>query len=253
MSNKIVAIIQARMGSTRLPGKVLRKVSDKTLLEYLIERASNCELVDEVVIATSNNKIDDAIEKVCRKAKVKFFRGSEQDVLLRYFEAACFFNASHIIRLCSDSPLLDHKLLDEMIVEYLDNNNKCDYYSNFYPAYHSKNHTYPLGMNIEIFSIKALAQANKIAVKNYEREHVTPYIYMNPDRFSIREKHTNGILKNIRLTVDEEEDFQLIKKLIEVLYLNDNLFGLDDIVDLYKKNSNLFEVNLSITQKELGQ
>ena len=108
-------------------------------------------------------------------------------------------------------------------------------------------------MNIEIFSIKALAQANKIAIKNYEREHVTPYIYMNSDKFIIREKHTNGMLKNIRLTVDEEEDFQLIKKLIEVLYLNDNLFGLDDIVDLYKKNSNLFEVNSNITQKELGQ
>lgn len=243
MNNKVVVIIQARMQSSRLPGKVLRKVLGKPLLEYLVDRIKKSKLTDEIVIATTTNEEDNEIADFCKKCKVKFFRGPEDDVLLRYFQTSIEFEANHIVRICSDSPLLDPRVLDDMLEIYL-NNGPYDYLSN------TVDQTYPLGMNIEIFPFSILSFLNQNCIKEYEREHVTPYIYTHPKKFKMYLKHLNKNYSNLRLTVDEIEDFSVVKEIIESLYkLNPN-FGLKDILNLYEINPRLFDLNAKILQKK---
>jgi len=243
-TGKVVIIIQARMGSTRLPGKVLMTVFNNPLLGYLIERLSRVKLADEMVIATTKNSQDDAIEEFCISNKINCYRGSEDNVLSRYYDASIKFKANYIVRVCSDSPLVDPLILDKMIESFF--NRKCDYLSN------TINQTYPLGMNIEIFSQKALKRTYINHSKNYEREHVTPYIYTHPKLFDICQEHLNKDYSFLRLTVDENEDFILVKKIIERLYLANNEFSLGDIIKEYEKNPDLFLINRNVAQKTIN-
>jgi spore coat polysaccharide biosynthesis protein SpsF len=240
---RVVIIIQARMGSTRLPGKVLMRVFDKPLLGYLIERLSRVKLVDEIVIATTKNSPDDAIEEFCINNNINCYRGSEDNVLSRYYNASIKFKADCIVRICSDSPLIDPLVVDRMIQSFF--NNECDYLSN------TISQTYPLGMNIEVFSQQALKKSYMNYSEDYESEHVTPYIYMHPEFFDIRQEHLREDYGFLRLTVDEEKDFILVKRIIERLYPLNRSFGLDDIIKEYKKDPDLFLINSGIAQKKL--
>ena len=175
---RAIIIVQARMGSTRFPGKILKKVMGRPLLEYQIERLRRVKNINDVVIATTTNQIDKPVKELCEELHCSYFRGSESDVLLRYYETAVKFNAECVVRVNSDCPLIDPGVIDE-IIEYYFNHNELDYVSNILEK------SYPIGLHTEVFSMKALRQANDNANSAIEREHVTPYIYRNPDIFKL--------------------------------------------------------------------
>ena len=238
----ITAIIQARMGSTRLPGKVLMKMGEHIMLKYMIDRVLKSKLIDQVVIATSSNKLDDEIEKFCSDNKYNCFRGSENDVLDRYYFAAKEFSSEIIVRMTADCPLVDPVIIDETIKLFLDT--KVDYAANAVPPDIKK---YPDGSDVEVFSFKNLKLAwNK--VKNVkDREHVTFYFWKYNNNFS------TVLLKNIydwgnyRITVDYIEDFQLVSKIINFLD-NNNLEGsLKEIIDFLDDNPEIKNINSQYT------
>jgi len=243
MYDKVVVIIQARMQSSRLPGKVLKSVLGKPLLGYLVDRIRRSVYVHDIVIATTLNEKDIEIVDFCKNYKVNFYRGSEDDVLSRYFESSVEFKANHIVRICSDSPLLDPLILDEMLEIYFENG-PYDYLSN------TINQTYPIGMNIEIFPFAILNFLHLNCSKEYEREHVTPYIYTHPKMFKIYKKQLNKDFSHLRLTVDEREDFYLVEAIIELLYKQNSNFSLEHILNLYETRPKLFDLNSNIVQRK---
>ncbi len=241
---KVVAIIQARMGSTRLPGKVLKKILGKPMLRYLVDRLSQAKLVDELVIATTENSLDDDIVKFCNDVGINCFRGSEDNVLSRYYQAAKKYKANCVVRICSDSPLIDPLIVDRMVKIFLEGDGKYDYVSN------TINQTYPLGMNVEVFSQSALQTSFFHHTEKYEMEHVTPYIYRPPELFNICDEHLPSDYSFLRLTVDEDEDFILIKEIINY-FSSSPKFTLDDILELFGRNTDIFKINSHVQQKEI--
>lgn len=240
----IVGIIQARMASTRLPGKVMLKVLDKTMLEHMIERISQSKKLDRIIVATTENKLDDVIENVCKKMKVQCYRGSEEDVLLRYKNAAEITKASIIVRLCADCPLLDGITIDKVIDQYLKEN--YDYVSNLFPL----PRTYPDGMSVEVFSAKILDEANKNAKKPSEREHVTFYMWMQPDKFKIERVDCSKNLSKYRFNLDYEEDYNFIKKVFEGLLSKNKFCTMEEIVLWLNKNPEIFNINSHIIPQQ---
>ncbi len=243
---EVVAIIQARMNSTRLPGKILKKILEKPMLQYLIDRVSRANLVDKLVIATTNNPLDDDIVKFCKDVGISCFRGSEDNVLSRYYQVSKKYKANCVVRICSDSPLIDPLIVDKMIRSFIDSDGKCDYMSN------TLNQTYPLGMNVEVFSQSALEDSFLNHTEGYEEEHVTPYIYTHPELFNICEEQLDNDFSHLRLTVDEEQDFILVGEVITKLLPSKPLFDLNDIIDLYKSDPSLFLINSNVKQKGIN-
>lgn len=241
---KIVAIVQARMGSTRLPGKVLKEVLSRPLLSYQIERMAKSKMIDELVIATTPNGNESIIE-LCQKENISYFIGSEKDVLERYYLAAKKFQADIVVRMTSDCPLIDAGIVDAVINMY--KNNDFDYVSN------TQIRTFPRGMDTEVFSFSALEKAYKEAEIEYEHEHVTPYLYLNAEKFKIGQYIQEKDSNEIRLTVDTPEDFELIKRLFEKLYPINPEFLLSDILAVLKENPSWLEINKEIVQKKLGE
>jgi spore coat polysaccharide biosynthesis protein SpsF len=243
---RVVILVQARMGSTRLPGKVLKEVLEKPLLQYLIERLKRVELADEVVIATTTNDLDQEIVEFCQMEQIPLFRGSEEDVLARFYQAAKAFNAEVVVRVTSDCPLIDPKLIGEVIQSYLDNYKTFDYVSN------SHMRSFPIGMDTEVFSFKALEEAYNESSLPEEREHVTPFIYRRPGRYKTKLLVHEPNLSFLRLTVDTSEDFELIKKLIEEIYPKKSEFSMDDLVrELTENHPEWQQINSSIKQREI--
>jgi spore coat polysaccharide biosynthesis protein SpsF len=238
----VVAIVQARMGSTRLPGKVLAPVLGRPLLSYLVERLRRCRFIDEAVIATTTEPKDSVIVEYCASEGVSCFRGSELDVLERYAVAARSFHADIVVRISADSPVIDPALVDEMVDDFVRSSPPCDYLSNTIAQ------TYPLGMNAEVFSSIALRAAAANTTLPYDREHVTPYIYHNPNRFRICTKHHVRDLSATRLTVDTPEDFTMVASVIERLYPANPEFGLGDIIALLDAQPSLRSINAHICQ-----
>ncbi|OEF98877.1 acylneuraminate cytidylyltransferase [Vulcanibacillus modesticaldus] len=242
---KIVAIIQARMNSTRLPGKVLKSVLNKPLLEYQIERIKRSKLLDEIVIATTVKEVDLPIIALSKRLGIIYFRGLEADVLARYYGAAKKFQADIIVRLTSDCPIIDPQIIDRVIEYYLLHQNVYDYVSNILKR------SYPRGMDTEVFSFESLEKAHFQATKPFEREHVTPFIYKHPELFGLGNVASKEDLSQYRLTVDTPEDFQLIKRIIEHLYPLDQNFTLFDVIKLLDKIPELAQINMGVKQKDL--
>ena len=242
----IVAIVQARMSSTRLPGKVLRKILGKPMLQYVIDRVSHASLIDETIIATTNNPLDNEIIEFCKDIGISCFRGSEDDVLSRYYQTSKKYKANCVVRICSDSPLIDPFIIDKMIRVFMENNGKYDYVSN------TLDQTYPLGMNVEVFSQSALECAFLNHTEKYEKEHVTPYIYTHTKLFGIYKEQLENDYSHLRLTVDEEQDFILVKKIIEEMHPVNPVFSMFDIIDLYNSNPSLFLLNSDVVQKRIN-
>ncbi|GIN64065.1 hypothetical protein J27TS8_40580 [Robertmurraya siralis] len=238
---KVAAIIQARMGSTRLPGKVLKKVLGKTLLEYQVERVLRAHTIDEIIIATTTKKEDDQIVDMCKQLSINYYRGSEHDVLSRYYEAAKKFEVDIIVRLTSDCPLIDPEIIDKTVQVFLQG--KFDYVSN------SIIRTYPRGMDTEVFSFQGVSEINKNAVKNYEREHVTPYWYERPENYRIKVVSHYTDLSKYRLTVDTIEDFKLISNIISSVYIKNRHYTLEDIIKVISDNPDWLLINSHINQK----
>jgi spore coat polysaccharide biosynthesis protein SpsF len=242
--NKVVAIIQARMGSSRLPGKILKPVLGKTLLEYQLNRIERIKQINEIVVATTTNEIDNKIVDLCNRLSIPFFRGPEEDVLKRYYDTAKQYGANTIVRLTSDCPVIDPIIIENTINYYLNNN--FDYVSN------TLERTFPRGMDTEVFSFQALERAFNEGEEKHFREHVTPYIYQNPDIFKLGSFYSKKDNSQYRLTVDTQEDFDLIEKIILNLYPRNNQFNLNAIIDLLTEKPELVKINAHIEQKKLG-
>lgn len=240
---EFLVVSQARMTSTRLPGKVLLQVLGKSLLQYQIERVRSAKLPTRLVIATTKNKEDDPILELCERLKVDVVRGSEQDVLSRYWLASERFPTSHVVRITSDCPLIDPRVLDSSIHKYMDGS--VDYLSN--------SEAYPNGMNVEIFSREMLREAFEKGQLPYEKEHVTPYFYTHPELFKLGQMTSARKYPRHRLTVDTPADFELIKTLIERLSLKNPDFNLDDICEEMERDPSLSEINAHIVQKKYNE
>lgn len=237
---KIVTVIQARVSSTRLPGKVMLPILGKPLLIRMVERVAASELAGEIVVATSTNKDDDEIEKLCVQEKIKCFRGHLTDLLDRHYQVGKKFGADAVVKIPSDCPLIDPKVIDKVLRFYINNSDKYDFVSNLHPA------TYPDGNDVEVISFNALEQAWKEANKNFEREHTTPYIWENPDKFRITNIEWETGLDystSHRWTIDFEEDYRLIKNIYEELYPNNSIFSLGEILDLLKQKPEIADIN----------
>jgi len=240
----IAAIIQARMGSSRLSGKIMLEACNKPLLKHMIERIQFTETVDEIAVATSTNKHDDIIEDFCKENKILCFRGSENDVLSRYKMAADMVHADIIVRLTSDTPLLDHIILDKVVQVYT--KNKYDYVSNCLPL----PRTYPDGMNVEVFSKKILDEMYYNAKKPSEREHVSLYVVMQPKKYKMYRVDYLNDVSHYRFNLDYELDYKLIKEIFENLYYENQHFTMEDIIKLLETNSSIFDINSKIKPYE---
>lgn len=240
---KTVIINQARMTSTRLPGKVLKTVMGKPLLEYQIERLKRVKGADELVVATTVNASDEPIVELCRKLGVPYYRGSEEDVLSRYYGAAVEHRADTIVRVTSDCPLIDPAVIDLVIQAYAQDAGSYDYVSN------TLKRTYPRGMDTEVFSFSALKEAFSCAVLPGEREHVTLYIYKNPQKFRLHNVKYVRDESRHRWTVDTAEDFQLIEIMLSEIYPRNPLFTLEDCLKLVQDRPELIEINRHVKQK----
>lgn len=236
-------IIQARMTSTRLPGKVMLECQGEPFLSHQLQRLSKMKNGCPLTIATTTNESDLPIVELCNKKQISFYRGSEVDVLDRYFQAAKIFNAQNIIRITSDCPLIDPAAVDLTISQF--ENGKYDYISN------SK--AFPNGMNAEIFSSSMLSEAHKNGLKAFEREHVTPYFYTRPEKYRIGHVQIEHSIPKYRLTLDTPEDLILIKKIFDTLYPRNKDFTLKDICNLMQENPDWALINSHIHQKKYDE
>jgi len=244
---KVAAIIQARMGSTRLPGKVMKEILGKPVILWDLDRVYLSKLIDEIVVAIPYGKENDVIVDTITKYNDKIIttRGSEVDVLDRYYRAAVQTNADVVVRITSDCPLIDPVVIDQVIKQFLDND--CDYCSN------SLARTYPRGLDTEVFSFKALEDAWDEAKRDYEREHVTPYIIENPDKFKLLNLANDTDLSYLRWTLDTKEDFEFINAVYKRIYPKKTLFSMEDVLELLDKEPELIDINRHNEQKQVHQ
>lgn len=239
---KIVATVQARMGSTRLPGKVLMDLGGESVLARVVGRLRRAKLVDKIVIATTDTAEDDAIIAECGKLGVAWFRGSEGDVLDRYYQTALAFDAGAVVRITSDCPLIDPDLVDETIKQFQDRS--TDYASN------AIERTHPRGLDVEVFTIAVLKSAWQNAKQPYEREHVTPYLYEHPELFRLESVVGTPDYSQHRWTLDTAEDLQLLRAIYDRFDNHDD-FTWQDVIALMEHEPQLANLNCNVRQKSL--
>jgi spore coat polysaccharide biosynthesis protein SpsF len=239
----IVCIIQARMGSERLPGKVLQSIEGKPMIERVIERVERSHLVDGIVIATTTLPQDDVLAELCATMGWNCYRGSEQDVLDRYYRAAQHYGADYIVRVTSDCPLVDPTVLDYVTAAFVSSAPAVDYASN------TITRTYPRGLDIEIFSFAALELAwNDDKAANW-REHVTPYIHQQADKFRLLIVTNPVDFSHYRWTVDTPQDLDLVRRIYSHFGHTD--FGWRDVLAAFAEYPEWESINRDITQKSL--
>jgi len=239
---EILGILQARTSSTRLPGKVLKKILGKALLELQIEREKRSKLIEKLIVATSNNASDDPLEDLCKKIGVECFRGNLENVLDRFYQAALPYTPKYVVRLTGDCPLVDPELLDEIVSYCIQNH--LDYATNALEP------TYPDGLDVEVFRFSALEEAWREARLPSQLEHVTPYINRQPDKFKIGHYKSKLDLSYLRWTVDEEEDFVLVKTIYENLYPKNPIFTTSDVLQFLDQNPQWKTYNLKHERNE---
>ena len=246
---KIGAIVQARTSSTRLPNKVLKELpygSSITVLEQVIKRLNKSQKLNEIIIATTEELEDDEIVKIADKRDVKWFRGNKENVLSRYYFAAKKNNIDIVVRIMSDCPCIDPEIIDLVINEHI--KRVADYTSNS-----SLVRTYPHGLDVDVFNFNALEKAYKNAEKDYEREHVIPYIYRNPHIFKVNQVKAPQELyaPDIRIVLDTEEDYALLCAVFDYLYPRNEYFNAYDITKLFEEKPWLKLINRRIVQKKI--
>ena len=239
---RTVAIVQARVGSTRLPGKVLKEICGKPMLLRVIDRLRVAKSLDEVAVATSTQKGDDLVEALCDRSGIACFRGSEDDVLDRYYQCASARHATVVVRITADCPLIDPALVDLVVVARASTG--ADYAGN------TRQLTYPRGLDTEVFTFEALERAWQQAAEPYQREHVTPYFYQHPEEFRIHSVTSPEDCHEHRWTVDTDEDFELVCRIYSEL--GDRVFSWREALDLVRRQPQLATINSMIRQKTLN-
>ena len=224
---KIGAIVQARMGSTRFPGKVLMDIGGSPMVWQVLNRLQFSDKLTDIILAISDTEENNVLDNFAQENKVNYLRGSEQDVLNRYYEAAKEFKIDVIVRVTADCPLIDPKIIDLVIGKHLISG--ADYTSN-----NLKKRTLPLGLDVEVFNFSVLEKAEKEAVKDFDREHVVPYIWQHPEIFKLQHVEGKGKIKRpeLNLTVDTKEDLELVRKIYQHLYNPPKIFYTKEIIDL---------------------
>lgn len=241
----IYAIIQARMGSTRLPGKVMMDLCGSPVIEHVVNRLSKSELIDEIIIATSIDSNNKPLIDFCIKNDISYFVGSEDDVLDRYYQTAKENNLNDndiVIRITSDCPLIDPIIVDKVIREHISKNN--DYTTNVLEC------TYPDGLDCEVFNFNILKETWNDANLSSQREHVTLYIRDNPDKFKLGNVKNDEDFSDLRWTLDEKEDFVFINEIYKNLYNENSFFTMNDIVNLLDEKPELLEINSKFARNE---
>lgn len=240
--NDIVAIIQARMGSTRLPAKVLLDLEDKTVLERVIERVKKSKFIQEAIVATTISKDDLKIVNLCAKMGIRVYCGSEDDVLDRYYQAARLLDRKHIVRITADCPLIDPKVIDRVIRAHL--SKKADYTSN------TIQETFPDGEDVEVFKFQTLKKAWEDAGLPSEREHVSPYIRKHQNLFRLENVSSEENLGRMRWTLDEKRDYKFIKLVYRKLYKKNRIFGMKETLRLLREHPEYQRINQGIKRNE---
>ena len=243
---KVVAIIQARMTSSRLPGKVLKEIAGYPMIHHVIQRVGLSKMIDEVVVATTTDMQDEEIAEYCRVNKVSCFRGHPYDVLDRFFQTAVNHQADIIVRITADCPLMDPALIDELVNDYLVSG--VDFAANRLPPPWKR--SYPIGLDIEIVSFEKLERAWKEATSTFEREHVMPYFYDEPGRSKILVKHHDPDYGARRLTVDTPQDLEFVRKIFEHFSPQINFSWLE-VMELLNNKPDLEKINATIQAKKV--
>ena len=239
---RVVAIIQARMGSTRLPGKVLKDLAGATVLERVVSRVRRCRLVSDVVVATSAEPADEVILNECKRLGTEPFRGSEQDVLDRYYRAAQQAGAEVVVRITSDCPLIDPEVSDKTIQKFLVE--RPDYASN------ALERTYPRGLDTEVMTFAALECAWTEARQAYQREHVTPFLYQHPERFKLLSVKGDHDYSQYRWTLDTPEDLEFLRA-VYARSIDHQDLSWRDVLNIVQREPELAEMNRHIVQKTI--
>jgi spore coat polysaccharide biosynthesis protein SpsF len=242
LSRKILAILQARVSSTRLCGKVLLPVLGEPMLARQMERVLRARRFNTLLVATSSDPSDDPIEVLCKERGVVCFRGKLDDVLDRFYQAAKPLQPDHVVRLTGDCPLADPELIDQVISFHLQGG--FDYTSNALEP------SYPDGLDVEVFRFACLEQAWNEALLPSQREHVTPFIHSQPHRFKIGCFKSPVDLSQLRWTVDEAEDFELVARIYGLLYPQHPRFGMNEVLALLEAYPELKDMNTSHTRNE---
>ncbi len=246
-AQKIVTIIQARMGSSRLPGKVLMELGGLPMVAHVVQRAQSARLVDEVWVATTTNALDEAIVAFCRAHHIPVYQGSEFDVLDRYYQAATLAQADHIVRITADCPLMDPELIDQVVRAYLET--KVDFAANRLPPPWKR--TYPIGLDIEVTSYANLKTAWLKADQAYEREHVMPYFYDQPGRFKTLLYHHEIDFGHKRWTVDTPQDLEMLQKVFD--HFSDTHFSWLEVYAWLKEHPEIESINAGIQHKAMQE
>jgi len=237
----IGCIIQARMGSSRLPGKVMEKIDqNNTVLSYVIRQLKHSKFLDDIIVATTSLKRDKVIVDFLESEGIKYFCGDEENVLDRYYQCAKKFSMSEIVRIPSDKPLIDPNIVDECIQIFL--SKKYDYVTTFLEP------SFPYGTEVEIFSFDALEKTWKNAQLPSEHENVTPYIYNNRDKFQIYNVKNSIDLSHLRWVVDRAEDLELVRQLVSKIDKEPIL--MQDILEVFKSEPKLIEINSNVKHDE---
>jgi spore coat polysaccharide biosynthesis protein SpsF len=241
---KILTVIQARRGSSRLPDKVLKPVLGAPILLRMIERVKASRLHGSLVVATTQEEKDDIICQLCKENHIEFFRGHSTDLLDRHYEAARLFGADAVVKIPSDCPLIDPRIIDEVLQYYISHSDHFDYISNLHPA------TWPDGNDVEVMSFDTLHTAWKKASRDFEREHTTPYIWENPSEFRIGSVIWNtgkDYSTSHRWTLDYPEDLAFIQRVYEELYPTNQQFTMEDILNLLEQKPDIADINKTHT------
>jgi len=239
---KKIVIIQARMGSTRLPGKVLLDIAGQPMLARVIKRVQQAQFPDEVVVATSTESQDDQLATFCSQQGWPCFRGSTLDVLDRFYQAASAFAADYLVRVSADCPLIDPDILDLVADAVVNSSGKIDYAANMLPP-----RTFPRGVDVEAFTFDTLKKTWTEATEDSHREHVTPYVYRNPNLFRIFEVTNTTDESEYRWTVDAPEDLEIVRRICH--QLKDRNFRCSDVVNICKRHPEWTDINAHVQQR----
>jgi len=238
----ILCILQARTSSSRLPGKVLMPILGVPMLLRQIERIKRSKLIKKLIVATSSTKSDDVLEELCVKNNIPCYRGNLDDVLDRFYQATKQYNPKHVVRLTGDCPLIDPKIIDQVVEFHLENN--FDYTSNTIEP------TYPDGLDVEVFRFECLEHAWQEAKLSSQREHVTPFIHSQPNLFDLGSFKNTEDLSHFRWTVDELPDFELVSIIYKNLYSNNPKFTTADVLSFLSNNPHVFSINSQYKRNE---
>lgn len=241
MQLKVVAVIQARMGSTRLPGKVLMDISGKPMLARVVERLSRAKRLCETIVATTSKTSDDPIVQLCHENAWAYFRGSDTDVLDRYFHGSMAFQADVVVRITSDCPLVDPTIVDKLVRIFLAGQQVFDYVSNNHPP------SYPRGMDVEVIRFSALKQAWEEDTNFAWREHVTPYIRLHPEMFKLYNVKSDCDFSTMRWTVDTPEDLEFVRTIYS--HFGHDAFSWLEVLLALEKHTEWLTINSHVKQK----